>query len=61
MCDKCLVRAKLKEEYNKGMQTRKETNENLVDNLIRAANDNNEFDNRRELEILRKAVLKRMR
>jgi hypothetical protein len=47
----------MKEEYNK-MQ---KTNENLLDNLIRAASDNNEFDNRREVEMLRKEILKRMR
>ena len=43
------------------MQTREQINENLVDNLIRAASDNNEFDNRKEIEMLRKEVLKRMR
>jgi len=50
----------MKEDYNK-MQTREQINENLVDNLIRAASDNNEFDNRKEIEMLRKEVLKRMR
>jgi len=60
MCDRCLRIAKMKEDYNK-MQTREQINENLVDNLIRAASDNNEFDNRKEIEMLRKEVLKRMR
>lgn len=60
MCDRCFRIAKMKEDYNK-MQTREQTNENLVDNLIRAASDNNEFDNRQEIKMLRELILKRMR
>jgi hypothetical protein len=37
------------------------TKEQLLDELISAAGDNNEFDNRSKLEYLRKEVLKRMR
>ena len=58
MCDKCLIRAKLKEQYNK---TIKSSNENLLDELIRAASNNNEYDNRSELNLLREQVLKRMK
>ena len=45
-----------KEKSNKNL-----LNENLVDNLIRAANDNNEFDNRQEIKMLRELILKRMK
>ena len=37
------------------------SNEDLVDFLIRASSDNNEFDNREELEYYKQAVLKRMK
>ena len=37
------------------------SNEELIDLLIRAANDNNEFDNRSELEYYRLQVLNRMK
>lgn len=37
------------------------SNEELLDLLIRAANDNNEFDNRTELEYYRLQVLNRMK
>ena len=37
------------------------SNEELLDLLIRAASDNNEFDNRRDLEYYRLLVLKRMK
>ena len=37
------------------------SNEELLDLLIRAANDNNEFDNRSELEYYRLQVLNRMK
>ena len=36
-------------------------NQELLDLLIRAASDNNEFDNRRELEYYRTEVLQRMK
>lgn len=36
-------------------------NEELLHLLIRAANDNNEFDNRRDLEYYRLQVLNRMK
>ncbi len=39
----------------------KPSNEQLLDDLIRAAGDNNEFDNRNELVYLREQVLKRMK
>lgn len=37
------------------------SNEQLLDDLIHAASQNNEFDNRRELEYYRALVLKRMK
>jgi hypothetical protein len=37
------------------------SNEELLDLLIRAAGNNNEFDNRRELEYYRLEVLQRMK
>lgn len=37
------------------------SNEELLDLLIRAAGNNNEFDNRTELEYYRVEVLKRMK
>ena len=37
------------------------SNEELLQLLIRAASDNNEFDNRRELEYYRTEVLQRMK
>lgn len=37
------------------------SNEELLDLLIRAANDNNEFDNRSDLEYYRLQVLSRMK
>lgn len=37
------------------------SNEELLDLLIRAANDNNEFDNRSDLEYYRLQVLNRMK
>ena len=37
------------------------SNEELIDLLIRAASDNNEFDNRTELEYYRLQVLNRMK
>ena len=37
------------------------SNEELIDLLIRAANDNNEFDNRSELEYYHLQVLNRMK
>ena len=39
----------------------KPSNEQLLDDLISAASDNNEFDNRSELEYLRGEVLRRMK
>ena len=58
MCDRCLRIAKMKEDYNK---MSKQTNEELLDNLIRAASENNEYDNRSVVQRLREEVLKRMR
>lgn len=40
---------------------KQDTNEQLLDDLIHAASQNNEFDNRRELEYYRALVLKRMK
>jgi DNA-binding transcriptional regulator PaaX len=57
MCDKCTNLSELKKAYKKNLKD----NENLLDNLIRAASDNNEFDNRRELEYYRLEVLQRMK
>lgn len=37
------------------------SNEELLDLLIRAAENNNEFDNRREVEYYRLEVLQRMK
>ena len=37
------------------------SNEQLLDDLIRASSDNNEFDNRDRVEYLRGEVLKRMK
>ena len=37
------------------------SNQELLDLLIRAASDNNEFDSRRELEYYRAEVLQRMK
>ena len=39
----------------------KPSNEQLLDDLIRASADNNEFDNRDRVEYLRGEVLKRMK
>ena len=58
MCDRCLRIAKMKEDYNK---MKKQTNENLLDELIREAGYNNEYDNWKTVQRLREEVLKRMR
>jgi hypothetical protein len=57
MCDKCTNLSELKKTYKKNLKD----NENLLDNLIRAASDNNEFDNRTKLEYYRLQVLNRMK
>lgn len=43
------------------MKTTYNTNEELIDALIRAASDNNEFNNEDKIEAYRDAVLKRMK
>ena len=58
ICDRCLRIAKMKEDYNK---MKKQTNENLLDELIREAGYNNEYDNWKTVQRLREEVLKRMR
>ena len=40
---------------------KKQTNENLLDELIREAGYNNEYDNWKTVQRLREEVLKRMR
>ena len=58
MCDRCLRIAKMKEDYNK---MKKQTNESLLDELIRESGYNNEYDNWKTVQMLREEVLKRMR
>ena len=43
------------------MTVHKQTKEDLLDELIRAASENNEYDNRSAVQRLREEVLKRMR